>query len=122
MWDAGLDVWAWKATPRRHAVITSQLRPGARVWQARMDDRMLTGDQYFHLQTLDGIAQLTWVLANKDLEKSKRSKPPKPHPRPADMRANRDKAAREQARADRGLAWFKRAETMRDRMLTESGT
>ncbi len=107
LWDAGLDLWAWQETPRRHVVITCQLKPGARVWQARLDDRMLTGDQHFALQTLDSLAQLTWVVANKDVEKSKRSKPPKPYPRPADMRADRDRAARERVRAQRGLAWVR---------------
>ena len=67
-------------------MITHHLPPGSRVWQAELDDRMFTTDQYIALSHLDALDYLLWMTANKGVEASKQSQRPKPRPRPADLR------------------------------------
>lgn len=57
-----------------------------------MTDDAWTVDHYLDAEIADRLGYLYWLIANKDVPKSKRAKEPKPLPRPADERKQRAKA------------------------------
>lgn len=91
-------------TFRRVAVLTSQLRPGSRLAQARMSDDAWTADQYFYAALIDAVSHNTWVVVNRGMEKHKQTKHPDPLDRPADVRKQRSRADHARRQAARFLA------------------
>ena len=67
------------------------------------EDAMWTTQEHLLAHLIDAVQANTWVLQNKEVERSKRSRPPTPFPRPADLRKQAEKGERdaEQGRAHR---------------------
>lgn len=108
LWDARIDLvdmYTRRVSVRKVAVIASQLPPGSRVWQALGTNAAWRPVEYMLADLIDTTMHGVWVNANKDVEKGKRSKPPKPMPRPADRRAEQHRAAKLAARGARFRKW-----------------
>ena len=64
---------------------------------------MWTTQEHLLAHLIDAVQANTWVAQNKDVDRTKQSKQPKPFPRPADLRKQAEKGERdaEQGRAHR---------------------
>lgn len=87
------DLWTGLLSVRRAAVLASQLKPGARVWNKLGTDAMWDQGDYLVASLIDATMQQTWVIANNGLKEQDRSRQPDPVPRPADARQARERSA-----------------------------
>ena len=83
-------------------MIAYGLPPGSRVWVAQGSDDMWTNSDYLMAEVIDTLRVGNWLVANRDVERSKQSPQPEPFTRPADMRADRERASRVMEKASKG--------------------
>ncbi len=93
LWDHRIDLHAWQSgapgapTTRRVANTAANLPPRSRVWRAQLHDAAWDEADYL-------LAAIADRLAVPDV---------KPVPRPADMRAEKEREERERARYERDV-------------------
>lgn len=106
--DLGLwlgDIWTGKLSVRRAAVLASQLKPGARAWQADMFDLAWSNEDYWFAAVIEEIRNNSWLVANRGAKEKDRGPKPTKIDRPSDAR----KKAAKQAKMELNARAFQRA-------------